>query len=142
MEKYAALEKDFTDAMDNDLNTALAITSVYNVLKSDICDAGKVKLIEDFDSVLSLSLIKEAKALAAHLAEEKKAAAAAPTSLTVTCLTPGVDAEKRADVEKLINDRADAKKAKDFCFSRRHPRQAHRNGSNAQRRQKRSKMGA
>lgn len=113
-EKYAALEKDFTDAMDNDLNTALAITSVYNVLKSDICDAGKVKLIEDFDSVLSLSLIKEAKALAAHLAEEKKAAAAAPTSLTVTCLTPGVDAEKRADVEKLINDRADAKKAKDF----------------------------
>ena len=97
------------------MNTALAITSVYNVLKSDICDTGKVKLIEDFDSVLSLSLIKEAKALAAHLAEEKKAAAAAPTSLTVTCLTPGVDAEKRADVEKLINDRADAKKAKDFA---------------------------
>lgn len=51
----------FTEALDNDLNTSLAITAVYDVLKADCNDATKLALIEDFDRVLSLDLIKNAK---------------------------------------------------------------------------------
>ena len=49
----------------------------------------------------------------------KKAAEAAKTApaaaLVITCTTEGVDAETTAKVEALINDRAAAKKAKDFA---------------------------
>lgn len=59
-EKYNMLRENFKAAMDNDLNTSLALTSLYDVLKSDISGAGKIKLIEEFDSVLSLGLIEAA----------------------------------------------------------------------------------
>ena len=56
-EKCAALRQNFKEAMDNDLNTSLAVTAVYDVLKADISDASKLELIKDFDSVLSLGLL-------------------------------------------------------------------------------------
>lgn len=59
-EKYNMLRENFKAAMDNDLNTSLALTSLYDVLKSDISGVGKIKLIEEFDSVLSLGLIEAA----------------------------------------------------------------------------------
>ena len=59
-EKYNMLRENFKAAVDNDLNTSLALTSLYDVLKSDISGAGKIKLIEEFDSVLSLGLIEAA----------------------------------------------------------------------------------
>ncbi|MGN1409862.1 MAG: cysteine--tRNA ligase [Eubacteriales bacterium] len=112
-EQYAALKQKFTDAMDNDLNTSLAITAIYDVLKAKTNDSTKIALIDNFDTVLSLSLIDEAKKLKAHLEEEKKAAANA--ELVITCLTPGVDADIRSEVEALIKQRAEAKKSKDFA---------------------------
>ena len=51
----------FKAAMDNDLNTSLALTEVYNVLKADITDATKVYLIEKFDYVLGLDLLNPKK---------------------------------------------------------------------------------
>lgn len=60
-EKYAELKKRFTDAMDNDLNTALAVTAVYDVLKADVSNAAKLALIKEFDSVLSLGLVEAAQ---------------------------------------------------------------------------------
>lgn len=68
-EKCAALKKSFTDAMDNDLNTALAVTAVYDVLKADVSNKDKLALIEDFDRVLSLGLIEAAKKYAEKSAE-------------------------------------------------------------------------
>ena len=59
-EKYLALRESFKAAMDNDLNTSLAVTAVYDVLKADISDASKLELIKDFDSVLSLGLLNRA----------------------------------------------------------------------------------
>ena len=53
----------FKENMDNDLNTSLGITSLYDVLKGKISDATKLYLIEDFDRVLSLGLIDSAKEL-------------------------------------------------------------------------------
>ena len=46
--------------MDNDLNTALAITAVYDVLKADVSNATKLALIKDFDKVLSIGLVEAA----------------------------------------------------------------------------------
>ncbi len=113
---YATLKQKFADAMDNDLNTALAITAVYDVLKAKTNDATKVALLNDFDKVLSLNLLgAAAKVREANkkLAEAAKNAPAA--ALVITCTTDGVDADTAAKVEALINDRASAKKAKDFA---------------------------
>ena len=84
-------DEKFKEALDNDLNTSLAITALYDVLKANITDATKLYLIEKFDKVLSLDLIKKAN--------EKD---------------DGADDELAAKVEALIAERAEAKKAKDF----------------------------
>jgi len=55
-EKYLT---DFTDAISDDLNTSLALTILYDVLKSDLSNAQKKYLIKLFDSVLSLSLFND-----------------------------------------------------------------------------------
>jgi cysteinyl-tRNA synthetase len=52
------LDKKFKEALDNDLNTSLGLTAVYDVLKADTNDATKLYLIEKFDEVLGLDLTK------------------------------------------------------------------------------------
>ncbi len=65
-EAFAVLKKNFTDAMDNDLNTSLAFTALYDVLKADTSSKTKLALIEDFDSVLRVNLVAAAKKLASQ----------------------------------------------------------------------------
>ena len=66
----------FKAALDNDLNTSLAITALYDVLKGKLDDSTKRYLIADFDRVLSLGLIEAADAEIekAAQAEAEKAA--------------------------------------------------------------------
>ena len=52
---------EFKDAIGTNLNTASALTVLYDVLKSDTNDYTKVKLIKEFDLVLSLDLLKDEK---------------------------------------------------------------------------------
>ncbi len=47
----------FAEALANDVNTSLAITAVYDVLKTDINEATKAALLADFDRVLALDLL-------------------------------------------------------------------------------------
>jgi len=50
----------FKEALENDLNTSNALTVLYDLLKDDnIDDSKKIKLIEEFDKVLSLSLLHD-----------------------------------------------------------------------------------
>ncbi len=87
-EKYDGLMNGFRAALDNDLNTSLAITAVYDVLKADATAATKLALLREFDKVLSLNLIEaaqktgnepkddipdEVKALATQRTEARKA---------------------------------------------------------------------
>ena len=58
-EKFREYDSKFQEAIGNNLNTSSAITTLYDVLKSDINDWTKVKLIEKYDKVLSLDLLKE-----------------------------------------------------------------------------------
>ena len=46
-----------TRPLDDDLNTSLAITALYDVLKAKTNDATKLAALADFDRVLSLDLL-------------------------------------------------------------------------------------
>ena len=102
---FAEGKKKFTDALDNDLNTSLAITALYDVLKLRTNGRTKLALVDDFDRVLSIGLC----AAAAKVREEKKAAEAAST--------PKHDMSDPlvAEVLDLIEKRKQAKKDKNFA---------------------------
>ncbi len=100
----------FADAMDNDLNTAMAITALYDVQKAKISDADKLWLYDRFDTVLSVGLIHAAEvkrdAVARAKAEEE---ARAKAEREEAMKDPFV-----AEIYAKIDARAAAKKAKDF----------------------------
>ena len=48
----------FKSAIENDLNTSMMLTYLYDVLKSDLNDASKKYLVTEFDKVLGLSLFE------------------------------------------------------------------------------------
>ena len=58
-EKAKVYQNKFKGELENDLNTANALTILYDVLKSDLNNNTKLYLIEDFDKVLSLDLLKK-----------------------------------------------------------------------------------
>ena len=93
---FGQYQTAFKEALGNDLNTSLAVTRLYDVLKADANDATKRALIESFDQVLGLDLLKKAAAY-----REKQAAPAG-----------GEDA---AEIEALVAARTAAKKAKDWA---------------------------
>ncbi len=53
--------QSFSAALCNDLNTAKALSVVYDVLKSDLSGMTKRALVRQFDQVLSLGLTEKAK---------------------------------------------------------------------------------
>lgn len=55
---FALWDLKFKEALENDLNTANALTLLYDLLKSDVDDATKYNLVEAWDTVLSLDLLK------------------------------------------------------------------------------------
>ena len=93
---YDEYRAKFETAICNDVNTSMAITVIYDLLKADMNDATKLALIRDFDYVLSLNLIEAATLL-------KEGASA------------GVDAELERFIQEKIAERAAAKKEKDFA---------------------------
>ena len=81
--------KEFISYINDDMNTSSSLTVLYDVLKDDsLNDVTKKALVESFDKVLSLDLLKQ---------EEIK-----------------VDDELIKYVEKQIELRLEAKKNKDF----------------------------
>lgn len=63
-DKFDFYKNKFVNELSNDLNTANAISVLYEVLKDDTLNgATKLSLVSDFDQVLSLDLIQEKKSL-------------------------------------------------------------------------------
>ena len=58
-EKTKEYIEKFKKELENDLNTSNALTVLYDVLKSDLNNNSKLYIIEDFDKVLSLNLLKK-----------------------------------------------------------------------------------
>ena len=91
--KFDELKKAFTDALDNDINTALGITALYDVLKADTNASTKLALANDFDRVLSLGLAEHAQKLVQADSQE----------------------DIPAEILELAEQRTAARKAKDFA---------------------------
>ena len=91
--KFDELKGSFKAAMDSDLNTAQAMTVLYDVLKADTNAATKLALIEDMDKVLSVGLIEHAQKAAK--ADEQE--------------------DIPEEIMQLVQRRAEARKAKDFA---------------------------
>ena len=99
----------FMKEMDNDLNTAMGVTALYDVLKAKTTGATKLAIIGDYDTVLSLDLLKKAEAER----EKKEKAAAQQSAGGFTVVSEDGTADE--GVETLIRQRAEAKKAKNFA---------------------------
>ena len=80
---------DFMKALADDLNTSMAVTKIYDVLKADITDAEKYRLIEEFEKVLSLGLLDEE--------------------------TSDVNEELESYINEKIAERLEAKKNRDYA---------------------------
>ncbi len=104
-EDFDALKAGFCKALDNDLNTSLGVTALYDVLKAKTNAATKLALIEDFDKVLGIGLIPAAERA---LAEAEKAS----TQVTEAAAS---DDPEAAYIEDMIAQRAEAKKAKNYA---------------------------
>ena len=79
----------FEEEISNDLNTANALTVLYDVLKdTNLTDAHKKYLVSEFDKVFSLDLISEVSS---------------------------IDSDLEKEIEEKIKERAEAKKNKDFA---------------------------
>ncbi len=107
-EAYENLRAGFVKAMDNDMNTSLAVTALYDVLKAKVNDATKLALIENYDTVLSLSLLDRASKLRKKEEEQKPAEAKALADAAAA--DPFV-----AEILSAIEARKAAKKAKNFA---------------------------
>ena len=93
---FNKLKERFVGALNGDLNTSVAVTALYDVLKAKCNDATKLAAIADFDQVLSLNLLSAAKTLREKQTQEEQASA-----------DPEIDA--------LVAARTEAKKAKNFA---------------------------
>lgn len=89
-EKFAAYRAKFEEVLSNDMNTSMAITMIYDVLREEMNDATKKALIASFDEVLSLDL-------------------------TAAQEVAAVDTELEAFIVAKIAERKAAKKEKDFA---------------------------
>ncbi|MFG6326485.1 MAG: cysteine--tRNA ligase [Lachnospiraceae bacterium] len=93
-EELDLYRRRFIEAVGNDLNTALGLSLIYDVLKADINDATKLAIINDFDRVLSLDLTRPE-----------------PKEDTYSNVTD----EELAFINDMLARRAEAKAAKDFA---------------------------
>jgi len=93
---FDKLKERFVGALNGDLNTSLAVTAVYDVLKEKTNDGTKLAALRDFDSVLSLNLLEAAQELREKQKQEAEASA-----------NPEIDA--------LVARRIAAKKERNFA---------------------------
>ena len=100
---FAEGKKRFTDALDNDLNTSLAVTALYDVFKLNTDDNTKLALIEDFERVLALGLL-EAAAKVRQIEEAKDENSEIPKELLDY-------------IKERIEARKEAKVARDFALA-------------------------
>ncbi len=49
----------FKEAIENDLNTSLMLTCLYDILKENVNNTTKLEIIKSYDQVLSLDLLKD-----------------------------------------------------------------------------------
>ena len=105
-ETLNAYADKFAAALDNDLNTSMAVTCVYDALKAKTNGATKRAILGTFDQVLGLDLLKKADEKRAQQA--KQTASAVQGGYTIT-------GEGDPAIDALVMQRYEAKKAKNYA---------------------------
>jgi len=90
---YNTYINKFKEALSNDLNTASAITLIYDLLKENYSNSTKIAIIKEFDTVLSLDLLNK---------KEKNTE---------------IDESLEQYINEMINKRNEAKKNKNFALA-------------------------
>ena len=98
------LKERFANALNGDLNTSLAITAVYDVLKAKTTDATKLAALADFDRVLSLDLLKAAEGLRKQQEEEKAASADPEIDAMVAARTQAKKDKNYAEADRIRDE--------------------------------------
>lgn len=97
--QFEELNSKFKSALENDLNTSLALTAIFDVLKADATNDTKIELIKSFDKVLGLGFDQLFESQNNDLNEDKVQ----------------IDADLKNYVEEMIEKRRLAKQARDFA---------------------------
>ncbi|MCC8121650.1 MAG: cysteine--tRNA ligase [Oscillospiraceae bacterium] len=97
-------KESFIAQVGNDLNTSMAVTALYDVLKAKLDDATKLAVLDSFDQVLSLSLLEQAGRL-----RQRKA-----STQTETAEGFVIAGEGDEEIDRLVLLRCQAKAAKDY----------------------------
>ena len=114
LEAAKPYQAKFQKALDNDLNTALAITSIYDVLKGkDLDDATKLYLLNDFDRVLSLNLLEGA----AKVRATAKTATSEGANAYVITGPADADPAEAAQITALLQQRGEARQNRNWAES-------------------------
>jgi len=91
---FEEYNNNFKNALSNDLNSSMALTILFDVLKANTNGKTKRELIKNFDSVLNLNLLN------AYVESENK----------------NMLSEKEvSEIQKLIDERTDAKLNKNYA---------------------------
>ena len=98
------LKERFAGALNGDLNTSLAITAVYDVLKAKTTDATKLAAIEDFERVLSLNLLCAADAIRKQQEEEAAASADPEIDALVAARTQAKKDKNYAEADRIRDE--------------------------------------
>ena len=104
-EVFYSYREKFKQQVGNDLNTSMAVTALYDVLKAKTNDNTKLAILHDFDRVLSLDLMEKAAAQRAELAKARQAKAEGGFTIT---------GEGDEAIDRLVLTRLEAKKAKNY----------------------------
>ena len=103
-EALSALKERFVNALNGDLNTSLAVTAVYDVLKAGCNDATKLAALADFDRVLSLNLLDAAKMWNEKIAAEEEADADPEIDALVAARTEAKKAKNWAEADRIRDE--------------------------------------
>ena len=105
--------KKFLDLVGNDLNTSMGITCLYDALKAPAGGATRLAILADHDQVMSLSLLKKAEEIRPTLKKVDLGPINASIAFGVSAEIT-VQGEGDPDIDALVLQRAQAKKAKNF----------------------------
>ncbi len=101
---FASFKERFATALNADLNTSLAITALYDVLKAKTNDATKLAALAEFDQVLSLNLLQAAKDLRAKEAAETAASADPEIGALVAARTKAKKEKNFAEADRIRDE--------------------------------------
>ena len=103
-EAFDKLKERFVNALNGDLNTSVAVTALYDVLKAKCSDATKLALISDFDRVLSLNLLAAAEKRNQKKAEEEAASADPEIDTLVAARTKAKKEKNFAEADRIRDE--------------------------------------